>query len=408
MEDPPFLSNDQILRYGRHLILPAIGMDVQRRICNSSVLVVGAGGLGSPVLQYLAGAGVGRIGIIDADEVDISNLHRQVIHSESEVSNPKVDSARDSCLAINSSIIVETFNERFSRSNAIELVQNYDLVADCTDNVSSRYLINDIAVMCGKPDVSGGAIGTEGQLTVYNYKGGPCYRCLHPKPPPPETVSNCSDNGVLGVVPGIIGSLQAMEILKIVGQFGEPLSAKLLIFDGLSCSFRSMRLRSRSPTCDVCGDKPTIPNVLTDPTADLIDYNEFCGSCHVELDAKDCPSVSCEEYKSIVDQGDEHVLLDVRELVQYEICSLPNSINIPFAQMKERIGEVFKEIGQTDIDPLFGKPVQPVPVYLICRRGIDSLSAARLLLSKDAKNVINIRGGLLQWHRTIDSEFPLY
>jgi adenylyltransferase/sulfurtransferase len=310
------------------MILPEWGKEGQLTVKSTSVLIVGCGGLGCPAAQYLAAAGIGHIGLVDYDTVELGNLHRQVLHSEKGIGEQKATSVAESLKSLNSNVTYTTHHLLLDNKNALQIIKEYDIIVDCTDNVATRYLLNDSCVLLKKPLVSGSALRFEGQLTVYNYKGGPCYRCIFPSPPPPQTVTNCSEGGVLGVVPGIIGSLQALEVLKISSKIGECHSQKLLLFDGLSGRFRSIQLRGRRHDCAVCGDNPTI--------TELIDYPVFCGSCPDDkgltvdvLEQKD--RMTCEEYKALVDSGSPHVLVDVREEVQYSICSLPHSINIPIS-----------------------------------------------------------------------------
>ncbi|ORX46302.1 hypothetical protein DM01DRAFT_330557 [Hesseltinella vesiculosa] len=324
LEKTASLSNTEIKRYGRQLILPKWGKPR-------------AGGLGAPAALYLGAAGIGKLGIVDHDDVDSSNLHRQVIHTEVKEGMNKAVSAKLAIKAINSQCIVQTYPVSMERSNALEIIQDYDLVLDCTDNVATRYMLNDAAVLLGKPLVSGSALRYDGQLAVYNYQGGPCYRCLHPVPPPPETVGRCSDNGVLGAVPGVIGILQALEAIKVITGLhsGEP---SFLIFSALSIPmFRTMKLRNKKSNCPACGDNPTITH--------LIDYVEFCGSEATDkgisqsLLAMD-ERVSVKEYHSFVNSGQPHLLVDVRPSLQIDICSLPHSVNIPIDELDKRVPEI--------------------------------------------------------------------
>lgn len=316
------LTNQDIKRYSRQLILSHVGVKGQECIKNARVLVVGAGGLGSSVLLYLAGAGLGNLGIVEYDQVEFSNLQRQIIHDEAKIGMHKADSAKDAITKLNSSINVKIYKEFLTSENIIQIINNYDIIVDATDNVPTRYLLNDAAVLNEKILISGSALQWEGQLTIYNYKDSPCYRCLFPDPPPPETVKNCADGGVLGVIPGLIGSLQALEVVKIViGQ--EPAYAgKMLLMDGLSGSFRTVKLRSKQTSCVVCGENPTMLKILDN-------YPAFCGSpakdklpmIHI-LEKED--RITVFQYEDL--KKENHLLLDVRELMQYDICSLPNSL----------------------------------------------------------------------------------
>ncbi|XP_048046508.1 adenylyltransferase and sulfurtransferase MOCS3 isoform X2 [Megalobrama amblycephala] len=319
------LNNEDIMRYSRQLLLPELGVKGQVAMSNTSVLVVGCGGLGCPLAQYLAAAGIGRLGLLDYDVVELSNLHRQVLHSELTQGQPKALSAAQAISRLNSTVQCVPYHLQLSRENAVQLIQQYDIVADCSDNVPTRYLVNDACVLARKPLVSASALRMEGQLTVYNYRGGPCYRCLYPSPPPPETVTNCSDGGVLGVVPGIMGCLQALEVLKIASGQGSSFEQQLLMFDGQEGRFRSIRLRPRQAECAVCGETPTV--------TELQDYEQFCGSAatdkcrRLNLLTKE-QRVSVQEYRAILDSSTPHLLLDVRPKVEVDICHLSTSISI--------------------------------------------------------------------------------
>uniref|UniRef100_A0A4W5M7B1 Adenylyltransferase and sulfurtransferase MOCS3 n=1 Tax=Hucho hucho TaxID=62062 RepID=A0A4W5M7B1_9TELE len=330
------LSNEDIMRYSRQLILPEFGVQGQLNLSQTSVLVVGCGGLGCPLAQYLAAAGIGRVGLLDYDEVELSNLHRQVLHGEDSQGQAKAQSAAHAVRRLNSTVECIPYHLQLSPENALQLIQQYDIVADCSDNVPTRYLVNDACVLSGKPLVSASALRMEGQLTVYNYRGGPCYRCLYPKPPPPEMVTNCSDGGILGVVPGIMGCFQALEVLKIASGQGSSCGQQLLMFDAQNAKFRSIRLRSKQATCDACGENPTVTH--------LVNYEKFCGSAatdkcrRLNLLSKD-QRLTVQEYKSIVDNTAAHLLLDVRPLVEVDICHLPTSLNIPLSSLEDRKSE---------------------------------------------------------------------
>ncbi|XP_053376323.1 adenylyltransferase and sulfurtransferase MOCS3-like [Mercenaria mercenaria] len=399
------LSNGEILRYSRQLILPEIGVKGQVSLSNTSVLIVGAGGLGCPAGVYLAAAGIGCLGLVDYDEVELSNLHRQILHSEAKVGVQKSLSAAQACNGLNSFVKCVPYHLPLNSSNALKIIKLYDIVLDCTDNVATRYLLNDACVLAGKPLVSGSALRFEGQLTVYNHKGGPCYRCLYPKPPPPETVTNCSDGGVLGVIPGIIGSLQALEAIKIAAGLDSSYSQKLLMYDGLDGTFRTIRLRGRQPSCPVCGDTPTI--------TELIDYEQFCGARATDKDksiqvlGKE-ERISAKEYKSLLDSGKPHVLLDVRQPVEMDICQLPKpAVNIPVGDLHksssiDQLSASIDSVSQTN---------ENVPVICVCRRGNDSQLAVQKIkqeLSNDKIVVKDIKGGLTSWTKTVDPDFPTY
>ncbi|KAJ3274437.1 hypothetical protein HDV01_003041 [Terramyces sp. JEL0728] len=334
------LTNEEISRYSRQLLLPCIGTAGQEKIVKAAVLVVGAGGLGSPVLLYLAAAGVGKLGIVDYDNLETSNLQRQIAHSEKHVGTPKVESAKSTVQNLNSNTKVETYNLLIDKSNAMEIVRDFDVVVDATDNVATRYLLNDACVFLKKPLVSAGALRMDGQLTVYNHNGGPCYRCVFPTPPPAETVTNCNDGGVLGVITGIMGSIQALEVLKIITGMESSYVQKMLLFDGISGSFRQIKIRPRNPKCQACGDQPTI--------TELIDYVQFCGAgAHDKTQSlnilDDKHRITVYDYKNIRESKQEHILLDVRERVQFDICSLENAVHIPFANLNKNLDKLDQE-----------------------------------------------------------------
>ncbi|XP_062584321.1 adenylyltransferase and sulfurtransferase MOCS3-like isoform X2 [Saccostrea cucullata] len=383
------LTNAEIGRYSRQLILPEIGVQGQLKLANTSVLVVGAGGLGCPAGIYLAAAGVGRIGIVDYDEVELSNLHRQILHSEGKVGVAKSSSAASACSQLNSLVQCVPYRVQLDSSNALQIIKNYDIVLDASDNVATRYLLNDACILCKKPLVSGSALRFEGQLTVYGYKDGPCYRCLYPKPPPPETVTNCSDGGVLGVIPGIIGSIQALEAIKIACEMGSSFCQKMLLFDGQEGTFRTIKLRSKQPSCIVCGDYPEI--------TELIDYQQFCGS---RADDK--------EYKQILDSRQKHVLIDVRMPVEMEICKLPtDTYNLPIncVGREDSLASLKSHIQSRSAGQEF------FPVYVVCRRGNDSQIAVQKLknhFKSDSIHFKDITGGLYAWAKHIDTNFPVY
>uniref|UniRef100_A0A4W5M694 Adenylyltransferase and sulfurtransferase MOCS3 n=1 Tax=Hucho hucho TaxID=62062 RepID=A0A4W5M694_9TELE len=401
------LSNEDIMRYSRQLILPEFGVQGQLNLSQTSVLVVGCGGLGCPLAQYLAAAGIGRVGLLDYDEVELSNLHRQVLHGEDSQGQAKAQSAAHAVRRYRR--LLGPKITAFLLLDIIHLM--YDIVADCSDNVPTRYLVNDACVLSGKPLVSASALRMEGQLTVYNYRGGPCYRCLYPKPPPPEMVTNCSDGGILGVVPGIMGCFQALEVLKIASGQGSSCGQQLLMFDAQNAKFRSIRLRSKQATCDACGENPTVTH--------LVNYEKFCGSAatdkcrRLNLLSKD-QRLTVQEYKSIVDNTAAHLLLDVRPLVEVDICHLPTSLNIPLSSLEDRKSEhirVLKErIGR--VKEQMSNESQ-VPVYVICKLGNDSQKAVQVLEKMsgsevDFVTVKDICGGLMAWAQKIDPSFPQY
>uniref|UniRef100_A0A8C8C1F6 Adenylyltransferase and sulfurtransferase MOCS3 n=1 Tax=Oncorhynchus tshawytscha TaxID=74940 RepID=A0A8C8C1F6_ONCTS len=401
------LSNEDIMRYSRQLILPEFGVQGQLNLSQTSVLVVGCGGLGCPLAQYLAAAGIGRVGLLDYDEVELSNLHRQVLHGEDSQGQAKAQSAAHAVRRYR-----RLLGPKITAFLLLDIMHlMFDIVADCSDNVPTRYLVNDACVLSGKPLVSASALRMEGQLTVYNYRGGPCYRCLYPKPPPPEMVTNCSDGGILGVVPGIMGCFQALEVLKIASGQGSSCGQQLLMFDAQDAKFRSIRLRSKQASCAVCGENPTVTH--------LVDYEKFCGSAatdkcrRLNLLSKD-QRVTVQEYKSIVDNTAAHLLLDVRPLVEVDICHLPTSLNIPLSSLEDRKSEhirVLKErIGRVKEEML---NESQVPVYVICKLGNDSQKAVQVLEKMsgsevDFVTVKDICGGLMAWAQKIDPSFPQY
>lgn len=427
------LTQEQIARYSRHLLLPEIGTAGQDRLCKGSVLIVGLGGLGSPCALYLAAAGVGRLGFVDFDKVDTSNLHRQVIHRERSQGMDKVESARNSILELNSSVRVDLHREGFTERNGLELVKQYDVIIDGSDNVSTRYLINDACVMAGKPLVSGSAVRFEGQLTIYNYQNhhhhndekdekegeerGPCYRCMFPTPPPAETVTNCADGGVLGVVPGIIGCLQALEAQKLLMKMGEEqlLVKRMLIFNAKTCNFRTVKIRSRRRDCAVCGDSPSI--------ASLVAYQQHCSDAPAPAkplqDQLLLPEqrITCEEYRQILREKRPHVLVDVRDAHQFDIASLPGAINVPLKQLQTGTEECVERIRQeihrrrssesSNGNENGNGEGEECAVFVVCRRGIASVRGTKLLLEHGI-SAKNINGGVTQWQRTIDVDFPTY
>lgn len=391
------LSNLEIVRYSRQIILPNFGVSGQLKLKHASVLIVGAGGLGCPSSQHLVGAGVGHIGLVDYDVVEVNNLHRQLMHNEEAIGLSKVESLKSSLLKLNSNTRVSTFNMQLDSQNANDIIKDFDIVLDCTDNVATRYLLNDTCVMLGKPLVSGSALQFEGQLTVYNYKDGPCYRCVFPKPPPPEAVTNCGDGGVFATVTGIVGTMQAMEATKIVQDFDSVLAGKLLIYDALETTFRTVKLRGRKKNCDICGENPSITK--------LIDYEQFCGMKATDKDSNlnilsPSDRVTVEEFSErFLSNG--HLLIDVRSKHEFEMCQLPQAINIPIKEIMDdrKIGEIHKILIAS------GKS----PIFLVCRRGNDSQLAVQRLQKKFSKLIFkDITGGLHAWSTKIDCQFPMY
>ncbi|XP_076039276.1 ubiquitin-like activating enzyme 4 [Oratosquilla oratoria] len=393
------LSKEEIARYSRQLILPEIGPEGQKRLSKSSVLVVGCGGLGCPSAIYLAAAGVGCIGLVDYDVVEVSNLHRQVLHTEARIGVSKAVSLSTAIQDLNGHVRVVTHIEALTTATALDIMKEYDIVLDCTDNVATRYLLNDACVFLEKPLVSGSALRFEGQLTVYHYDGGPCYRCLYPKPPLPETVTNCSDGGVLGAVPGLIGCLQAVEAVKVICQVGSPFSERMMIYDGLSGRFHVVKLRKRSKNCNVCGEAPSITK--------LINYEQFCGAAATDKEGtigllSPDQRMNVEEYKQMLDSKVPHVLIDVRTSVETEICSLPNFVNIP-------IKDIMKDSSISTLKTLQDQN-GPMQFICICRRGNDSQIAVQKLegVLGEGAQIKDIKGGLHAWAQKIDQDFPVY
>ncbi|GAX75330.1 hypothetical protein CEUSTIGMA_g2775.t1 [Chlamydomonas eustigma] len=401
------LNKHQVERYSRHLLLNSFGLTAQEKLCSSSVLIVGCGGLGSPAALYLAACGVGTLGLMDHDSVDASNLHRQVIHTEERVGTSKAQSGRKACEALNSLIKIRVHEEALSANIALSIIGQYDMVLDCSDNAPTRYLISDACVVTGKPLVSAAAVGTDGQLTVYNYgEDGPCYRCLFPKPPAPENCSRCSDAGVLGVVPGIMGALQALEAIKIASGKGDVLNKRMLVFDALSGKFMTVKLRSKRAGCAACGEHPT----LSMSSLPEFDYKAFTGQ-----EAQDGPPVPLQlipsserllprDAKTILDQAlkdsgaIEPIVLDVRPRIQYQLMHLPHAVNIPIEELENRMPEV-KE--------LLSNRSGSSPLLVICRRGNASQLAVQQLRMAGYIDAVDIIGGMTQWSRDVDSSMPI-
>jgi len=410
-KDDDRLCKGDIARYSRQLLLPELGVKGQLALGRTSVLIVGCGGLGCPAAVYLAGAGVGRLGLVDHDTVELNNLHRQILHDEvkAEVKTLKAASAAYSCQKLNSRMSCEVHCVMLSSSNALDIVRQYDIVVDATDNVATRYLLSDACVLSGRPLVSGGALRFEGQLTVYNYQGSPCYRCLYPQPPPAEMVTNCSDAGVLGPVVGVIGSLQAVEVVKIATGAGNPFAGRLVLYDGLDGTFRSVKVRGRQKNCAACGDSPRITK--------LIDYESFCGAsagdkCHKLNILSPSERVSASDYAAFVKTGKHHFLVDVRTAVELEITKLPTTThNVPMDEFSKPEGccsllDVLRQdVHKRATDQL------PLLLFVVCRRGNDSQIAVRKLQSVFSDVSITIQdifGGLTAWSNDVDENFPIY
>ncbi|MEO8356491.1 MAG: molybdopterin-synthase adenylyltransferase MoeB [Chloroflexota bacterium] len=382
----PELSRDEILRYSRHLLIPEVGLEGQRKLKASSALIVGTGGLGSPVSLYLAAAGIGRIGLVDYDVVDSSNLQRQVIHGTSTIGKLKVDSARAKLLDLNPAIQVDVYNEPYTSENALRIAQDYDIILDGTDNFPTRYLTNDVAVFLGKPNVYASIYRFDGQVSVFYAKVGPCYRCLFPEPPPPGLVPSCAEGGVLGVLPGTIGTLQATEALKVLLGIGDPLIGKLLLYNALDMSFDFVKLK-KNPKCRVCGPNADIK--------ELIDYEEFCGvpghDYGEEGSAGANWDITAPELAERV-KTNHLKLLDVREPHELQISALPDAKNIPLGQLAARLSE----LDSAD------------DMIVFCKGGTRSARALELLVSAGFKKVKNLKGGINAWAKEVDTDLPIY
>ena len=374
------LSHEEVLRYSRHLILPEVGAAGQAKLKNARVLLVGAGGLGSPAALYLAAAGVGTLGVVDADRVDASNLQRQVLHGTSDVGRPKTASAADRLREINPHVEVETFPERLTSVNGLDMLRPFDVVVDGSDNFPTRYLVNDACVLLGKPDIYGAIFRFDGQASVFGSPGGPCYRCLFADPPPPDLVPSCAEAGVLGVLPGIIGSIQAAEAIKLILGIGESLAGRLLLFDALKLEFRELAI-ARDPECPVCGTHPTVKA--------LIDYDAFCGMPGAGDGASE---ISVRDLAAERERGRKLVVVDVREAYEIAMAAFPGALHIPLRQLPGRLKE---------LDP-------HLPIVTLCHSGQRSLRAREVLVAAGFNNVRSVTGGIDAWSREIDSAVPRY
>lgn len=386
----PALSNEEIARYSRHLIMPEVGMEGQRRLKQASVLMIGTGGLGAPSGMYLAAAGVGRLGLVDFDVVDESNLQRQIIHGTKDVGRPKIDSARDRLQDINPHIQIETHETRLSSQNALRLFRDYDIIVDGTDNFPTRYLVNDACVLTGKPNVYGSIFRFEGQASVFWAERGACYRCLYPEPPPPGLVPSCAEGGVLGVLPGIVGAIQANETIKLIlGGDARPLINRLLLFDAWSMRFRELKLR-KDPSCPICGEKATI--------TELIDYEEFCGlkppaTQTEQTEERKMEEITATELKQRLDRGDRLQIIDVREPNEYDIARIPGTTLIPLGQVTNRIGEID----------------QSRETVVHCKMGGRSAKAIEALQRAGyTGRLLNLKGGITAWSNEVDPSVAKY
>ncbi|KXK56360.1 MAG: molybdopterin-synthase adenylyltransferase MoeB [Chlorobi bacterium] len=387
---PARLTPEELGRYSRHILLPEFGMAGQQRLKESSVLLIGAGGLGSPLALYLAAAGVGKIGIVDSDVVDESNLQRQVLHGSSDVGRKKVESAQERMMEVNRHIEVATHDQPFTSANAMQIATGYSAIVDGTDNFPTRYLSNDVAVFLGIPNIYGSIFRFEGQVSTFWSKHGPCYRCLYPEPPPPGSVPSCAEGGVLGVLPGVIGTLQATEVIKVLTGIGKPLIGRLLLYDALAMGFRELRF-ARDPDCPICSNRPTITQ--------LIDYEAFCGvPAHDRVSNQQpdkttmpVPEITVEQLAELRSSGTPHTLIDVREPHEYELCNIGGTL-IPLGQLPERYSEI----------PRDGT------VVIHCRSGARSTKAIEYLQSLGYANVANLTGGIRAWSDVIDPNVPKY
>jgi len=384
VSETPQLSKEEILRYSRHLIMPEVGMDGQLKLKQSRVLLIGAGGLGAPLGLYLAAAGVGHLGIVDFDVVDFTNLQRQVTFSTGDVGRPKLDAAKDRLAAMNPAIEIQTYETRLTSANALDLFRGYDIIVDGTDNFPTRYLVNDACLLLGKRNVYGSIFRFEGQVSIFGAPDGPCYRCLYPEPPPPGLVPSCAEGGVLGVLPGIVGAIQAIEAIKLILGTGDPLIGRLLLFDALGMKFRELRLK-KNPACPLCGPNRTITK--------LIDYEEFCGIRGVEAPAPatTVPEITPRELKQRLDRGDDLFILDVREAHEYQICNL-NGYLLPLGDLPKRVHELDSSR----------------EIVAHCRSGKRSADAAEFLRKAGFHKIWNLKGGILAWSDDVDPSVPKY
>jgi adenylyltransferase/sulfurtransferase len=378
----PTLNNDEILRYSRHLIMPEVGMEGQLKLKQARVLCIGAGGLGSPVALYLAAAGVGTLGIVDFDVVDFTNLQRQIIHTTESVGRKKLDSAAETLHALNNNVEIRKFETRLTSANAMELFRDFDVIVDGTDNFPTRYLVNDACVLNGKPNVYGSIFRFEGQASVFATKQGPCYRCLYPEPPPPGLVPSCAEGGVLGILPGLVGVIQATETIKLILGSGEPLVGRLLLVDALTMRFRELKLR-KNPDCPLCGEHPTV--------TELIDYNQFCGIRGEESATATMADLTPEELKRRLDAGEDLFVLDVREPHEYQICNLGGYL-IPLNDLPKRINELDSS--------------REIVVH--CKMGGRSAKAVEFLNKSGFRKVHNLAGGINAWAERVDPKLPKY
>jgi adenylyltransferase/sulfurtransferase len=381
------LNKEEVLRYSRHLIMPEVALEGQRKLKDTSVLCIGAGGLGSPMALYLAAAGIGRIGLVEFDTVDVTNLQRQVLFSDADVGRPKLDAAIDRLRGVNPHVDYVPHQARLTSENAMEIFADYDIIADGTDNFPTRYLVNDACVLSGKPNVYGSIFRFDGQLSVFYAKKGPCYRCLYPDPPPPGMVPSCAEGGVLGVLPGIVGSLQAAEVIKMALGAGEALIGRLVLFDALEMTFRQVKVR-KNPKCPICGENPTV--------TELIDYEQFCGirgeESHTAVGIEEIPAMTVEQLKAKLDAGDDFKVLDVREPQEWQLCHLEQAKLIPLGELPARLHEL-----------------DSATEYVVhCKMGGRSAQAVELMRKAGFGKVHNLTGGITAWAQKIDTSMATY
>lgn len=400
------LTHEEIRRFSRHLIMPEVGMDGQRRLKASSILLIGTGGLGSPLALYLAAAGVGRIGLVDYDTVDDSNLQRQVIHGQSSVGQLKVDSAKKRMLDLNPNLIVDTYNEPLTSDNALRIMEPYDIIIDGTDNFPTRYLVNDACVRLGKPNVYGSILRFEGQLSVFYAKEGPCYRCMFPEPPPPGLVPSCAEAGVLGILPGTIGTMQATEGIKLITGIGEPMVGRMMLYDALDMSFTTIKVR-KDPNCPVCG--------IPADQVELIDYEQFCGvPAHDHVVEQDfsklpIPQITAEQLKERYELEPDLFVLDVRNPEEWEIALMPNTVKITKGNI-EMAAYAVSSGAQSAEQTVLAQIPRDRDIIVHCRTGVRSISVIETLreLGYDPRKLINMEGGIVAWARRIDNSVPVY
>ena len=381
------LTNQELNRYSRHLVLPEVGVDGQERIKQGRILIVGAGGLGSPAALYLAAAGIGKIGIVDFDKVDENNLQRQIIHSTEDIGTLKTESAKNSINNLNPNVKVETYDVKLNSKNAMEIIKNYDVVIDASDNFPTRYLVNDACVLLKKPNVYGSIFRFEGHASVFNFDDGPCYRCMFPNPPPKEDIPSCAEGGVLGILPGIIGTIQATEALKIILRKVDVLSGRFLVYDALAMTFKELKL-GKNKNCPICGENPKV--------RELIDYEQFCNMKEEEEKSLEEDEISVHQLKKMVEGNEDFILVDVREEHEWDICKIDGARLIPLSRMINEDIDILENI-KTD-----------KKIVLHCHTGARSAEALNILRNKGFKNLKNLVGGIDAWANEIDSKVAVY